>query len=81
MRKPPPSFALVHPEALESLPHTAGEPGRMVVLVVQDDHADAPRLPVSHGPEHRTLGIARGHAQDSEDALDVRGRVSHEEES
>ena len=72
-------LAFVDGEPLEPLPDGLGKESAARVRVLQDDHADAPGLPVAARPEHDRTGTGRRLSQSCRDGLDVGGRASPEE--
>src|SRR5438093_12343783 len=62
VREPRTLLAPVHPEPLEALVHPLRDPRRRQLAVVEDDHADAPRLAVPPSREldrtHARGGVA-----------------------
>jgi hypothetical protein len=79
VRKPLATLALVDGEALEALPDGFCQLCAAPVLVVEDDHADAPCLPVAARFEQEGTGTGRRLAQRCCDRLDVGCRTAPEE--
>jgi hypothetical protein len=71
VREPRPPLASVHAELLEPLSEVAGQSRRAPLLVVEDDHADAPGLPVASGAEQGPAGPAGAAAELLEDPGNV----------
>lgn len=74
MRKPAPPLALVHPHALQPVEEVLGEAVGPFGAILQDEHADAPGLPITVGKQMDRLGLRRGlaHRLDDRPQLDVR---------
>jgi hypothetical protein len=79
VRKPRPTLALVDAELLQPAEEPLGEPAGPIPLVAQHDHADASRLAVADGLEHRRLALRRCRAQGGGEARELR-RVGAAEE-
>jgi hypothetical protein len=71
--------ALVDAEPFEALPDRVRQPCSPPLLVVEDDHADAPSFPIAARIEQERTGVGRGLAQRCRDRLDVDGRAAPEE--
>lgn len=79
VRKPLAALALVDTELFEALPDGLRQPCSPPLLVVEDDHADAPSFPISTRIEQERTGIGSGFAQRCRNRLDVGGRAAPEE--
>src|SRR5438105_2693968 len=79
VREPRPPVALVHAQPLEPLVEVARERGGAAVLVVEHEHADAPRLAVPHDGEASGLGGRGGFAQRTRDRRSLLARPATEE--
>ena len=74
MREPGPALAPVGPEPLQTALDVRRERGRAPVEVVEDEHRDAPRLPVAgRGETQIRRGVRRGRPQLAEDGLELAG--------
>ena len=79
MRKPWTVLALVHAEPLQPLVDVVGQRRRVGVLVIEDEHADAARLPVAAGGEERAPRGESSLPQLLRDRLEVAGGTAAEE--
>jgi hypothetical protein len=79
VREPLAALALVDAESFEALPDTFRQPCSPPLLVVEDDHADAPSFPIAARIEQERTGVGRGLAQRCPDRFDVGSRASAEE--
>ena len=79
MRKPGALLALVYTEFLEPLEQALRELPAFPRPVLEDDHADAPRLAVAQGGEDNLTGRSSRLSKSSGDGIELRGRPGAEE--
>src|ERR1035437_1306890 len=79
VRKPGTSLALVAADRLQPAPNRLRHAGRFAAFVLEDEHADAPRLAVAAEHELHWPGALDGAADDLEDRLDFEARPPAEE--
>lgn len=79
VREPLAALALVDAESFEALPDSFRQPCSPPLLVVEDDHADAPSFPIAARIEQERTGVGRGLAQRCPDRFDVGSRAAAEE--
>jgi hypothetical protein len=73
------ALALVDAESFEAVPDSFRQPCSPPLLVIENDHADAPSFPIAARIEQERTGVGRGLAQCCRDRLDVGGRAAPEE--
>jgi hypothetical protein len=79
MRQPRTSLTAVDTEKLQTLLHVAGQKRRRPSVVLEDEHADAPRLAIPSGRESDLSRGPRGIAQRLDDRVELTRRPVAEE--
>ena len=74
MWKPRTALGLVDPELGQPPMRLSGDPRRVSILVVEDEHSDRARLAIAKRSEHRLGDTTDGASQGSSDRLDLAGR-------
>src|SRR5262249_57407409 len=79
MRQPRPTLAAVDAESFQPLLDVVREQCRPALLVLEHEHADAPRLPVAHRSEVDLPRSRSDVAQRADDRFELAGRPVAEE--
>lgn len=79
MRKPRPPLSLEHTELLQLVGKARCQAAGFARLVLQDDHADAPSLPVALGGEDDLTGSSSRIPESAGDRPELLGRPGAEE--